>query len=182
MYFLNAPDFQRPMPCISKSENPLSAAAVAPPILKEWPLYFFVEKPELPRYFFNSKLKKDTVIGKPSTKMNKGPCFELLIDRYFDINVTGQIALPCLRNSNVTGLPEELCLKCRNTFIKIRLLFCQETSHNCNTFDDKFPPFYRKFANSQQCKECKRKHRLHLNFHVMRIGQNKYHSVHRFQH
>lgn len=73
MYFLKAPDEQRPFALIFWSGTPLEKAVVATPILKLRPLYRLQSKLHQlnDRHNWSVKYFRDT--GDPSMKVKKGP-------------------------------------------------------------------------------------------------------------
>ncbi len=73
MYFRKASDFQRPIARICASENPDSAAKVAAPIRKLWPLYLVGSSPQWLRTVDKISLKTFRCTSRPSTVQNKEP-------------------------------------------------------------------------------------------------------------
>ncbi len=73
MYFRKASDFQRPIARVCASENPDSAAKVAAPIRKLWPLYLVGSSPQWLRTVDKISLKTFRCTGRPSTVQNKVP-------------------------------------------------------------------------------------------------------------
>ena len=94
MYALYAALFHLPNVCIKESSKPCSAAVIAAPIQKLWPLYNSWFTPALLRAVCKCRTRIGLVSGDPSFWMNRGPGEGGRTDRYLSREDTGHIAYP----------------------------------------------------------------------------------------
>lgn len=144
MYFLKALDFQRPASLILESDQPLSAAAVAAPMRKLWPLYLELSKWQKSIHLWRILSKYDLATGWPVAKQNNGPGNLGLSCKKFTRHLIAGSEEYVFSSVNLTTLAPSLIL-CLNflklttaslfspwTDVRLTSLSCKICSYYCN--------------------------------------------------